>query len=361
MVRGSGGRPVSVAGLQLNGVREDQPAPAREVRSLDDPGFGRLEGGPAADAKSSHAFRHSLACDGILKMGEEMQRTSSECERAYCGPMLLPKTILSTLFTSRRIDRLETSRISTKAYRIRLTVAATTKWSIAMATSRTSPSTEFSRDVIGRYVCNGLEEAKSSANRKATSIQDLKAGGQFGLDKPQDEVWGLPWHSNHKFPGLVYCVGGRSLYWGSWWPELLAGEMPSSAWPAVVIGELTAKSLPNGSPCFIFGDLHRAMRAKLLGAIDGSTVIDAVSLSSLPDHPAQHPREPHRRPGRGPGRARPACAVDRACRHHRTSSQHRALHRGWPCDRARHAWSSAGALKERLVPPFPVRFPNKRP
>jgi hypothetical protein len=28
------------------------------------------------------------------------------------------------------------------------------------------------------------------------------------------EVWGLAWHSPHKFPGLAYCVGGRSLFWG---------------------------------------------------------------------------------------------------------------------------------------------------
>ena len=37
---------------------------------------------------------------------------------------------------------------------------------------------------------------------------------------PQSQVangaptWGLPWHSNEPFPGLAYCIGGRSLYWG---------------------------------------------------------------------------------------------------------------------------------------------------
>jgi choline dehydrogenase-like flavoprotein len=241
-----------------------------------------------------------------------------------------------------------------------------------MATSRTAPTTDFSRDVIGRYVCNGLDEAKSSANRtvtrpdgrpqiearefdiivigggtfgavlaehlsfrdtarthrilvleagpmlltehvqnlpvmgldpaKATSIQELKDQGQFGLDKPQAEVWGLPWHSSHKFPGLAYCAGGRSLYWGGWSPELLAAEMPSSAWPAAVVSELTATNLADGSPGyfrqasgqigvtetndFIFGDLHRAVRAQLFGAINGGTVTDAVPLNALPDHPA---------------------------------------------------------------------------
>lgn len=241
-----------------------------------------------------------------------------------------------------------------------------------MATSPTPQPTDFSRDVIGRYICNGLDEAKRSADRTvtrpdgrpqieardfdiivigggtfgavlaehlsfrdtarrhrvlileggpvvltehlqnlpvlglnvatATSIQDLKASGQFGPDKPQQEVWGLPWHSSHKFPGLAYCVGGRSLYSGGWSPELLAAEMPGSVWPAAVVTDMTATSLANGSPGyfrqasgqigvtesndFIFGDLHRALRAQLLAAINGGTVTDAVPLGSLPDHPA---------------------------------------------------------------------------
>src|SRR5262245_1854025 len=37
-----------------------------------------------------------------------------------------------------------------------------------MPTSPTSPQTDFSRDVIGRYVCNGLDEAKRSADRTLT-------------------------------------------------------------------------------------------------------------------------------------------------------------------------------------------------
>jgi len=37
-----------------------------------------------------------------------------------------------------------------------------------MATAQTSQLTDFSRDVIGRYVCNGLDEALRSADRTAT-------------------------------------------------------------------------------------------------------------------------------------------------------------------------------------------------
>ena len=240
-----------------------------------------------------------------------------------------------------------------------------------MATSATSSTTDFSRDVIGRYVCNGLDEAKHSADRtrmrsdgrtqteardfdiivvgggtfgavlaehlwfrdasrshrilvveagpvvltehvqnlpvlgldvaQASSIQDLKGNNQYGPDKPQREVWGLPWHSSHKFPGLAYCVGGRSLYWGGWSPELLPGEMPSNAWPQAVVGDLTAANLASGAHGyfrqasaqigvsetndFIFGDLHRAMRTQLLGAMSSNALNDAIPLSSLPDHP----------------------------------------------------------------------------
>src|SRR5215217_1238270 len=185
-----------------------------------------------------------------------------------------------------------------------------------MPTAPTSQMTDFSRDVMGRFVCNGLDEALRSGDRTATrpdgraqiearefdliiigggtfgavlaehlsfrdtarrhrilvleagpvvlaehvqnlpvlgldvadaaSIQDLKAAGQYGPDKPQKEVWGLPWHSAHKFPGLAYCIGGRSVYWGGWSPELLTSELPS-AWPADVVKELRAAELVDGS------------------------------------------------------------------------------------------------------------------
>src|SRR5207245_10533781 len=53
---------------------------------------------------------------------------------------------------------------------------------------------------------------------------------------PQSQVangaptWGLPWHSNEPFPGLAYCIGGRSLYWGGWSPRLTAADL--ARWPA---------------------------------------------------------------------------------------------------------------------------------
>jgi choline dehydrogenase-like flavoprotein len=62
---------------------------------------------------------------------------------------------------------------------------------------------------------------------------------------PQNLVWGHPWHSNQAFPGLAYCVGGRSLYWGGWSPRLTAADLgprPSNeaTWPTDAANYLIA-------------------------------------------------------------------------------------------------------------------------
>jgi len=45
----------------------------------------------------------------------------------------------------------------------------------------------------------------------------------------QNVIWGMPWISNEVFPGLAYCIGGRSLFWGGWSPELTAADLNN--WP----------------------------------------------------------------------------------------------------------------------------------
>jgi hypothetical protein len=54
----------------------------------------------------------------------------------------------------------------------------------------------------------------------------------------QNVVWGMPWISNETFPGLAYCTGGRSLFWGGWSPTLTSADL--AAWPAAAAAELTA-------------------------------------------------------------------------------------------------------------------------
>ena len=49
-------------------------------------------------------------------------------------------------------------------------------------------------------------------------------------------VWGIPWRGNVSFPGLAYCVGGKSVYWGGWCPMLTTSDL--SNWPAATAAYL---------------------------------------------------------------------------------------------------------------------------
>ena len=166
-----------------------------------------------------------------------------------------------------------------------------------MPTSATAQNTDFSHDVLGRYVCNGLDEALASAGAhpfdvivvgggsfgpifaqhllyrdtgRARRILILEAGRLtlpehvqnlpiLGLNVPppttvdpgvvRNEVWGLPWRTDVPggFPGLAYALGGRSLFFGGWSPRLLDTELPAAVWPAAVVDELNGP-LANGAP-----------------------------------------------------------------------------------------------------------------
>jgi choline dehydrogenase-like flavoprotein len=231
----------------------------------------------------------------------------------------------------------------------------------------TTPDTEFSRDVLGRYVCNTFDDMLVTIDANARSAAglppraDLRSfdfiiigGGTFGAavaehlwfrstsrgerilvleggpfllpehvqnlpvlglnagsprmdHQPQGEVWGLAWNAGIPFPGLAYCIGGRSVYWGGWSPRLLDSELPNSVWPQAVLDELKPKNLPDGrkgyfhqssdqigvteTNDFIFGDLHHAMRKQLFEGLAAGNVSDAMDLSVLPDHPSVEYRD----------------------------------------------------------------------
>jgi choline dehydrogenase-like flavoprotein len=103
------------------------------------------------------------------------------------------------------------------------------------------------------------------------------------------EVWGLAWHSPHKFPGLAYCVGGRSLFWGGWSPQLLDAEMPDNSWPTSVKAELKNAFFRQASEQigvtetndFIQGELHLALRKKLFDGMTANMVTGAIPLAEL--------------------------------------------------------------------------------
>ena len=230
-------------------------------------------------------------------------------------------------------------------------------------TTQSAQYTDFSRDVLGRYICNGLDEALLSTQQHRpdgsvradarqfdiivigggsfgaavaqhafaqdsnnahrvlvleagpfaltehvqnlpelglnppgpSRIADLRAIGQ---DKnPRNELWGLPWHSPIAFPGLAYTIGGRSLFFGGWSPQLLDTEMPLVAdarhpnpWPPSTVADLNSEYFPKASEQigvdetndFINGEMHRALRQQLFDGV--GSVTGAIPLAQLPSH-----------------------------------------------------------------------------
>jgi choline dehydrogenase-like flavoprotein len=215
--------------------------------------------------------------------------------------------------------------------------------------------TDFAIDVFGRYVCNTFEEALANSDTgfrsTATDVDgnllpgrgDLRpfdfiviGGGTFGAALAEHllfrstgrserilvleagpflipehvqnlpsltisgEVWGQSWNGNVGFPGLAFCLGGRSAFWGGWSPRLLDSET-AGRWPTAVLKELNAEKLPNGDDGYfrqsgqqigvtetndyIFGALHTALRDMLFDAVESGAITDAMPLSSLPAAP----------------------------------------------------------------------------
>jgi len=112
----------------------------------------------------------------------------------------------------------------------------------------------------------------------------------------------VPWDSHPAlgYAGLLFSIGGRSLAWGGWSPQLLDQEFKN--WPSSVVTELTSPSAASSSPYFlqsgdqigvtdsndfIFGRLHTALRRQLFDGLGSATAAPhAIKLALLPDHPA---------------------------------------------------------------------------
>lgn len=172
--------------------------------------------------------------------------------------------------------------------------------------------TAFSRDAMARYVCNTWPEATANGGppfdcvvvgagmygaycatklfRLTTAKRTLvlEAGSflapehvqniaNIGFGVPpeippaedpgvaRELVWGLPWRGNVSFPGLAYCVGGKSLYWGGWCPRLTAADLQS--WPSSTAqylqasyGDVERETGVDPTTDFISGDLYSALR-----------------------------------------------------------------------------------------------------
>jgi choline dehydrogenase-like flavoprotein len=210
-----------------------------------------------------------------------------------------------------------------------------------MASSKTAQLTDFTVDILGRYMCNGLDEALHSVDKNAqrpdgspqSDARPFNAiiigGGSFGgvlaqhllsadqtnsyrilvleggrhslpehfqnlplNGQPGSEVWGLAWRTNVAggFPGLAYTVGGRSLFFGGWSPRLLDEEI--TEWPADVVTALkqqyfdeAAKQIgTDASNDFMHGELHVALRKLLAAGIKNRKVRHTIPLAQLPLH-----------------------------------------------------------------------------
>jgi choline dehydrogenase-like flavoprotein len=209
-----------------------------------------------------------------------------------------------------------------------------------MATSKTAQLTDFTTDVLGRYMCNGFDEAMHSTDtngqRPDGSPQSdarpfnaiIIGGGSFGgilaqhllysdetnsyrilvleagrhslpehfqnlpLQRQPTEMWGVPWDTNVPggFPGLAYTTGGRSLFFGGWSPRLLDDEMPAAKWPPAAVTALKQKYFDDAARQigtdstndFIHGELHTALRKVLATGIKNNKVRHAIPLNQLP-------------------------------------------------------------------------------
>lgn len=179
-------------------------------------------------------------------------------------------------------------------------------------------STTFSIDALGRYLCSTWDEATGSGGAPfsavvigagmygaycATKIFRRHPGkrillldaGRFlvsehvqnlariGLNVPaaispgsdpgvaRELVWGIPWRGNVEFPGLAYCTGGKSIYWGGWCPRLTAGDL--QGWPNATAQYLGAhytdvESETGVVPAtdFISGDLLTVLQGEVSAA-----------------------------------------------------------------------------------------------
>jgi hypothetical protein len=202
----------------------------------------------------------------------------------------------------------------------------------------TSESTTFTLDNMGRFSCNTLQEAFDSAaqtvggrsrdfdvivigggtfgsviaehlfvtdNTRSRRILVLEAG-PFVLPEHFQNMpfmggapdMRVPWvnHPALNYKGLIFAIGGRSLTWGGWSPELLDVEM--TAWPtttrnalrpATGEGYFAQASRQIGvkeTNDFIYGPLHVALRKQLHAGLKAAPSLTGFTFADLLDHPA---------------------------------------------------------------------------
>lgn len=192
--------------------------------------------------------------------------------------------------------------------------------------------TAFTTDALGRYICSTWGEATGNGgspfsaviigagaygaycanklfrNRPNKRFLVLDAGsllipehvqnlGRVGFNVPapippasdpgvaRELVWGLPWRGSVDFPGLAYCAGGKSIYWGGWSPRLTSQDLLQ--WPAAVAAYLNANYTDVESETgvvpatdFIFGELQNALFPRAVAATPNVSNIETTMGSN---------------------------------------------------------------------------------
>ncbi|SCK27585.1 Choline dehydrogenase [Variovorax sp. HW608] len=201
--------------------------------------------------------------------------------------------------------------------------------------------TTFSIDVLGRYVCSTWDEATANGGVAFDAV--VIGAGMYGaycaekiyrlgpnlrvlvldagsllvtehvqnlsriglnaaapvsviqnVDDPgtRELVWGTPWRSMVAFPGLAYCPGGRSLYWGGWSPRLTDADLAN--WPQPVATQLQSPTHSGDAyerveketgvfdkTDYISGPLFDALKKKFMSAAAGVATVDGIEDAPL--------------------------------------------------------------------------------
>ena len=203
-----------------------------------------------------------------------------------------------------------------------------------MAQLLRSEPTSFTLDNMGRFLCNTLPEALNStaqtvAGRRREFDVIVIGGGTFGAvvaehllvtDRTRsrrilvleagpfvlpEHVQNMPFmggapdlrvpwvnHPALNYSGLIFAIGGRSLTWGGWSPELL--DVERAAWPAATRDALRTKFFAEASRQigvkdtndFIYGPLHVALRKQLHAGLKAPGNETGFTFAELLDHPA---------------------------------------------------------------------------
>jgi choline dehydrogenase-like flavoprotein len=203
-----------------------------------------------------------------------------------------------------------------------------------------SEQTTFSLDNLGRFLCNTLQEAMDSSSKSVGGQKRdfdviVIGGGTFGsalaehlfINDPThsrrilvleagpfvlpEHVQNLPYmggvpdmrkpwesHPALSYPGLLFAIGGRSLSWGGWSPELLLEEMLD--WPPTATSDLKNVYFKDASDLigvtetndFIYGPLHNALRRQLYEGLLSPSNPANLKLKDVPEHPAVRYNDP---------------------------------------------------------------------